>query len=45
MSDPDRWKYPPLTSKIDPFIPLALDPDYKPKSGDPKKLSNYISVE
>jgi len=45
MSDPERWKYPPLTSKIDAFIPLALDPDYKPKTGNPEKLKNYKDIE
>jgi CDGSH-type Zn-finger protein len=37
--------YPPLKSKIDPFIPLALDPDYKPKTADPEKIKNYKSID
>jgi hypothetical protein len=45
MSDPEQWKYPPLASKIDAFIPLALDPDYRPKIGNPDKINNYISIE
>lgn len=45
MSDPLRWKYPPLSSKIDPFIPLALDENYRPKTGDPEKLKHYKSIE
>ena len=36
---------PPLKSKIDPFIPLDQDPDYKPKGPDMDKIKNYKSVE
>jgi len=37
--------YPPLRSKIDPFIPLDQDPDYKPKTADPEKIKNYKSID
>jgi len=39
------YKYPPLKSKIDPFIPLALDPEYKPRTADPEKIKGYVSLE
>ncbi len=35
---------PPLTSKLDPFIPLNEDKDYKPKQADLEKIKNYKSV-
>lgn len=35
---------PPLKSKIDPFIPIEHDPDYKPKQADPEKIKNYKSI-
>jgi CDGSH iron-sulfur domain-containing protein 3 len=37
--------YPPLRSKIDPFIPLDQDPDYKPKTADAEKIKNYKSID
>jgi CDGSH-type Zn-finger protein len=37
--------YPPLKSKIDPFIALDKDPDYKPKTANHDKIKNYKSVD
>jgi len=37
--------YPPLRTKIDPFIPLDQDPDFKPKQADKEKIKNYKSVD
>ncbi len=36
---------PPLKSKIDSFIPIEQDPDYKPKQPNLDKIKNYKSVE
>jgi hypothetical protein len=36
---------PPLKSKIDQFIPIELDPDYKPKQPNLDKIKNYKIVE
>jgi hypothetical protein len=36
---------PPLKSKIDSFIPLDKDPDYKPKQADQEKIKNYKTIE
>ena len=36
--------YPPLKSKIEAFIPLDQDPDYKPKTADVEKIKSYKSV-
>lgn len=37
--------YPPLSSKIDPFIPLNEDKDYKPKQPDMEKVKHYKTIE
>jgi hypothetical protein len=36
---------PPLKSKIDPFIPIDKDPDFKPKQADPERIKYYKSIE
>jgi hypothetical protein len=36
---------PPYSSKIDPFIPIEEDPDYKPKTANMDKIKHYKSVE
>lgn len=37
--------YPPLRTKVDPFVALENDPDYKPKTADLEKIKNYKSVD
>lgn len=36
---------PPLKSKIDSFIPIDQDPDYKPKTADQERIKNYRSIK
>jgi hypothetical protein len=36
--------FPTLASKVEPFIPLREDKDYKPKEADLEKIKNYRSV-
>jgi hypothetical protein len=36
---------PPLKSKIDPFIPIDKDPDFKPKQPNFDIIKDYKSIE
>jgi hypothetical protein len=36
---------PPLKVKVDPFIPIDKDPDFKPKQADQERIKNYKYVE
>lgn len=45
LSQNNYPKYPPLSTKIDPFIPLEQDQDYKPKGPDFEKIKNYKSID
>jgi hypothetical protein len=36
--------FPPLKSKIDPFIPFSEDKSYKPKTAEMEKIRKYKKV-